>query len=141
MSYLIRLSMAILLFLSATNANFAQTAKRDTGILNGAAYEITIPANWNKKLVMYAHGYESPATPRNLLMPNPMLDVFLARGFATARSSYKRTGWALPEGVDDTEGLRQFFEKKYGKPDSTFVTGHSMGGGITVATLEKYPKT
>ena len=141
MSYLIRLSMAILLFLSAANANFAQTAKRDTGILNGAAYEITIPANWNKKLVMYAHGYESPATPKNLLMPNPMLDVFWARGFATARSSYKRTGWALPEGVDDTEGLRQFFEKKYGKPDSTFVTGHSMGGGITVATIEKYPKT
>ena len=141
MKFLIRLFVLTILFLSQTNVVFSQTAKRDTGILNDAAYEISIPANWNKKLVMYAHGYENPATPKNTLMPNRVLNVFLERGFATARSSYSRTGWALPEGVDDTEVLRQLFEKKYGKPDSTFMTGHSMGGGITVATIEKFPKT
>ena len=131
----------LLLFLLLFSTTlFSQVAKRDTGILNNAAYEIQIPANWNKKLVMYAHGYEMAATPRNLLLPNPVLDVFLERGFATARSSYSRVGWALPEGVDATEELRKLFAKKYGKPDSTFMTGHSMGGGITVATIEKYPK-
>lgn len=140
MRFLIHSFVLCFVFLSQTNATFSQTAKRDTGILNGAAYEITIPVNWNKKLVMYAHGYEQPSTPKNSMMPNNVLNVFLERGFATARSSYSRTGWALPEGVDDTEGLRQFFEKKYGKPDSTFMTGHSMGGGITVATIEKFAK-
>ncbi len=119
---------------------FSQTAKRDTGTLSGAAYEIQVPANWNKKLVMYAHGYENPATPRNQLNRNDMLNVFLERGFATARSSYSRVGWALPEGVDNTEELRKLFIKKYGKPDSTFITGHSMGGGITIASIEKFPK-
>ena len=127
-----------LLFLSFTL--FSQTAKRDTGIINGAAYEIQIPDNWNKKLVMYAHGYEQVGTPHNMLYPNPVLNVFLARGFAVARSTYNRTGWALPEGVDDTETLRKYFNKKHGKPDSTFITGHSMGGGVTVASIEKYPK-
>ncbi len=118
----------------------AQTAKRDTGILNNAAFEIQIPANWNKKLVMYAHGYEQPSQQRNMLGNNPMLSVFLEKGFAVARSSYSRTGWALPEGIDETEALRQYFIKKYGKVDSTFITGHSMGGGVTVATIEKFPK-
>jgi pimeloyl-ACP methyl ester carboxylesterase len=129
-----------LFFLFSSFSLFSQTAKRDTGILNGAAFEIQIPANWNKKLVMYAHGYESPETPRNQLKPNSVLNVFLERGFATARSSYNRVGWALPEGIDNTEELRKAFIKKYGKPDSTFVTGHSMGGGVTVATIEKFPK-
>lgn len=128
----------VLLFLSVSL--FSQPLKLDTGILNDAAYEIQIPEKWNKKLVLYAHGYEMPSTPRNTLGANPVLDVFLQKGFAVARSSYRRTGWALPEGVDDTEGVRQYFIKKYGKPDSTFITGHSMGGGITIATIEKFPQ-
>ena len=127
-----------LLFLSISL--FSQTAQRDTGILDGAAYEIQIPANWNKKLVMYAHGYEMSTTPRNTLGKAPVLSVFLEKGFAVARSSYSRVGWALPEGIDCTEALRKMFAKKYGKPDSTFITGHSMGGGVTVASIEKFPK-
>jgi pimeloyl-ACP methyl ester carboxylesterase len=133
-----KLTTLLSLFLSFSL--FAQTAKRDTGILKGAAYEIQIPANWNKKLVMYAHGYEQPSQPRNVIGNNAMLSVFLEKGFAVARSSYSRTGWALSEGIDETEVLRQFFVKKYGKVDSTFITGHSMGGGVTVATIEKFPK-
>ena len=133
-------NITTLFLLFLTLSLFSQTAKRDTGIINGAAYEIQIPTNWNKKLVLYAHGYEQVNTPHNMLYKNPLLDVFLDRGFAVARSTYNRTGWALPEGVDDTEALRKYFTKKYGKLDSTFITGHSMGGGVTVASIEKYPK-
>jgi pimeloyl-ACP methyl ester carboxylesterase len=129
----------LLLLLIAFSA-FAQTAKRDTGILKDAAYEIQIPANWNKKLVLYAHGYEQTTTPRNYLGSSDRIKIYLDRGFAVARSTYSRVGWALPEGVDATEDLRQFFIKKYGKIDSTFIAGHSMGGGVTVATIENYPK-
>lgn len=130
---------AIIALLFVAFATQAQSVKRDTGILNEAAYEILVPENWNKKLVMYAHGYESPSTPAKRVWPNWITDVFVKKGFAVARSSYSRTGWALPEGVDGTEELRKFFVKKYGKPDSTFITGHSMGGGITIATIEKFP--
>lgn len=132
--------LTLLFFFNHIIAYSQGNIKRDTGIINGAEYDIQIPNNWNKKLVMYAHGYEPPAAARFGMQPNPVLNVFLDKGFAVARSAYKRNGWALPEGVDDTENLRQFFIKKYGKPDSTFMTGHSMGGGITVATIEKFPK-
>jgi pimeloyl-ACP methyl ester carboxylesterase len=132
--------LTTLLLLLCSFSAFAQTAKRDTGILKDAAYEIQIPENWNKKLVLYAHGYEQTTTPRNYLGSNDRIKIYLDRGFAVARSTYSRVGWALPEGVDATEDLRQFFVKKFGKPDSTFIAGHSMGGGITVATIEKFPK-
>jgi pimeloyl-ACP methyl ester carboxylesterase len=134
--------IAFLLIMCAflPNSLFSQTTKRDTGIIKGAAYEIVIPTNWNKKLVMYAHGYAAATPTSPKVAPFPLAPVFLERGFAVARSAYKQNGWALPEGVDDTEALRAYFVKTYGKPDTTFMTGHSMGGGITLATIEKFPQ-
>ena len=50
---------------------------RWAGVLNGAAYRVEVPANWNGKLVMYAHGYagtgnalgvNNPSIRRHLLM-------------------------------------------------------------------------
>ena len=34
--------------------------------------------------------------------------------------------------------LRLYFENKYGIPKKTIITGHSMGGMISIATIEKY---
>ncbi len=135
-----KINILLLLMLCSTITAFGQNAIRDTGIINKAEYEIKIPANWNKKLVMFAHGYEQLGNARRGSSPEPRTDVFLSRGFAVARSMYSKAGWALPEGVDETEALRAFFIKKYGKPDSTFMTGVSMGGGITVATMENFGK-
>jgi pimeloyl-ACP methyl ester carboxylesterase len=130
----------VLLFLAHTI--FAQNiVKTDTGSINGAKYKILFPENWKGKLVMYAHGYEfmgsKPAQSQNPEFPKRMTP-FLERGFAVAASDYAFQGLALVQGVDDTESLRQYFVKKYGQPDSTFMVGHSMGGGITLATLENY---
>ncbi len=33
------------------------TTSRYAGVLDGAAYQVEVPANWNGKLVMYAHGF------------------------------------------------------------------------------------
>jgi len=132
-------TLLFLLLCSGTTA-FCQNAIRDTGIINNAPYEIKIPAQWNKKLVMFAHGYEAVGSPRKSFNPEPRIQIFLDRGFAVARSFYSRDGWALPEGVNETESLRQYFYKKYGKPDSAFITGLSMGGGITIATMENLSK-
>jgi dipeptidyl aminopeptidase/acylaminoacyl peptidase len=118
----------------------AQIAKIDTGAINGANYRIIFPENWKGKLVMYAHGYEfmgSPKQSKNPEWPNRMA-VFLKRGFAVAASDYAIQGYALPQGVDDTEALRAYFFSKYGKPDSTFMVGHSMGGGISMAIMENF---
>ncbi|MDX1936595.1 MAG: hypothetical protein SFU21_05745 [Flavihumibacter sp.] len=116
-------------------------AKTDTGSIKGAAYKILFPQNWKGKLVMYAHGYEFMGSqPRQSASPmfNESMKPFLERGFAVAASDYAFQGFALPQGVDDTEALRKYFYKKYGKPDSVFMAGHSMGGGITLATIENF---
>jgi pimeloyl-ACP methyl ester carboxylesterase len=114
----------------------------DTGTIAGAPYRIEIPAGWNGGLVMYAHGYEIAGTPFEPLAPRHarFREAFTSRGFAFAQSWYRAYGWAVQEGIDDTEALRRHFIGRYGAPDSTFVTGHSMGGLITVATIEGRPE-
>ncbi len=134
----------ILILFLITYTSFAQNvAKIDTGVINGAKYRILFPENWKGKLVMYAHGYEfMGAKPRQSGNPDfiKRMSPFLERGFAVAASDYAFQGFALAQGVDDTEALRSYFFKKYGKPDSTFMVGHSMGGGVTMATMENLDK-
>lgn len=110
----------------------------DTGSIAGAPYRIDIPAGWNGGLVMYTHGYEVIGTPFEPAAPRHarFREAFTSRGFAFAQSWYRAQGWAVREAVDDTEALRQHFVRRYGRPDSTFVTGNSMGGLITLATIE-----
>ena len=134
---------ALLQICSAQTPENLVLDKIDTGRIEGVMYRIIFPPDWNHNLVMYAHGYESPQSPVNSLRSvSSRRDMgfkpFLDRGFAVARSAYSKVGWALPEGVDETEALRKYFFDKYGKPDTTFIVGHSMGGGITVATAENF---
>src|SRR5205809_8091969 len=56
-----------------------------------------------------------------------------------AQSAYSTRGWAVKEAMQDTEALRLYFVRKYGKPKRTFVTGHSMGGITTLGIIESYP--
>lgn len=112
----------------------------ETGAINGATFRIEVPANWNKGLVMYAHGYTTASsTNYDSARSRSFRDVFLSRGFAFAESQYSAPGWAVKEGIEDTEALRRYFVKKHGKPSETYITGHSMGGHIAVATIERYP--
>lgn len=135
-------AIALILLKAPIGGLGAQTiAKVDSGAINGARYRILFPENWKGKLVMYAHGYEFMGSkPRQSQTPDwpKRMIPFLERGFAVAASDYQVQGLALVQGVDDTEALRQYFVKTYGQPDSTFIAGHSMGGGITLATLENF---
>jgi pimeloyl-ACP methyl ester carboxylesterase len=131
------LSIAVALAFLSIPAAGAEP-KVQTGDIDGVPYRIQIPAQWNNGLVMYAHGYKSRGAAWTPL-PAVIGTVFLERGFAVAESGYSRQGWAVEEALKETEALRQFFVKTYGKPDSTFIAGHSMGGLITLATIESYP--
>ena len=118
-----------------------QSAIVETGEIDKAPFRIEIPPGWNKGLVMYAHGYVVPGSPPqdlDNLVAKLFRPVFLSRGFAFAESGYRAQGWAVKEGIEDTEALRRYFVKKHGQPSETYITGHSMGGHITIATIEKY---
>jgi alpha-beta hydrolase superfamily lysophospholipase len=128
---------------AATAAQAA--AKTEEGEINGARFRIDLPANWNRGgLVMYCHGYQVPNSPPldlESVAVRALRDVFLSRGYAFAMSHYASQGWAVKEAIEDTEALRRYFVARYGRPRETFVTGHSMGGLLTIATLERYPES
>ncbi len=137
---MLKKTLFIALLLCFPFITYAQDNKVESGQINGANFRIEVPANWNNGLVMYCHGYALAGSTPNLEGGKPLRDVFLSRGFAVAQSAYVAQGWAVKEAVEDTEALRRYFVSKYGQPKETIVLGHSMGGVITLATIEKYPE-
>jgi len=112
----------------------------DLGQINGAQYKIYIPENWNGGLIMYAHGYEEIGEEGEVFeeVVDDFMEIFTSKGYAYAASNFRKQGFIVKEGIDDTEALRAYFEQTYGIPDLCIITGHSMGGIISLATIEKY---
>lgn len=119
-------------------------SQRLWGVHNGAGYRIEVPANWNGKLVMWAHGYRGdPATdPKALELTvdnHPLRQYLLATGYAWAASSYSRNAYDPSQGAKDTHALTQLFNGLVGKPSRTYITGASMGGHVTGIVAEQWP--
>lgn len=113
----------------------------EAGILDGAAYRIDIPAQWNHKLVIYFHGYSQHLNsfhPQERLSGEqaPLFD----RHYAVAQSAYSQAGWALPQAFPETEALREYFVRRFGHPIETYAAGRSMGGALVAITLELNPE-
>jgi pimeloyl-ACP methyl ester carboxylesterase len=125
-----------------TDAVTMSTTSRWSGVLGGAQYRVEVPANWNGKLVMYAHGF---AGNGNVLgVSNPSIRRYLVQnGYAWAASSYSKNYYDVRAGVEDTNALALEFTKiaaansrPLAAPSKIFITGHSMGGHITAAAIE-----
>ncbi len=121
----------------------------EEGELDGSAFRIDVPdatpESWNRKLVMYYHGYQSERqlftldpTTHNPNPPSRLIGQLLQRGYAVAQPGYRAGGWAIATAPGDAEQLRRYFGKHYGHPSQTFVMGQSMGGLLTVLTLEQH---
>jgi pimeloyl-ACP methyl ester carboxylesterase len=116
--------------------------RTETGTLAGASFRIDVPKNWNRGLVLYFHGYEpTPIFFDPKYPPGRVLQEILNRGYAVVRSGYAVGGWAVPQAASETEALRRHFRRKYGAPRETFLMGHSMGGLLTVMSLEEDPRS
>ncbi len=133
---MVRLGSLLTLAVGLSLSLSAGGPRTETGDINGAKFRIDVPENWNGGLVMYCHGY-SP-TPVSYDNPTlaPALAVFLDQGYALAQSGYAAGGWAIQEAVTDIENLRRHFLKTYGPVKETYVTGHSMGGFLTMLLME-----
>lgn len=108
---------------------------------DGATYLIQVPANWNRTLVLYSHGYVTPGSS------NPATDVgdpltgqwLLANGYALAGSSYATTGWAVEQAIPDQIATVNTFDHLVGRPARTIAWGHSLGGMITAGLIQVAP--
>jgi hypothetical protein len=113
----------------------------DIGMLQGAAYRIDIPANWNHELIVFYHGYSLAPIPFIAAEAlSPMFDPMLGEGYAVIQSGYSAGGWAVEQAAADTERLRRHFVDQHGAPKRTFVMGMSMGGALTVMAIESQPE-
>jgi len=118
-------------------------AKTEFGKLQGAEFRIDVPDDWNRGLVVYYHGYyaHQRGVSYDQSKPlNPVLAVFTKAGYAVIQSGYSRGGYALEQAIPETEALRKYFMEHYGTPSETYVAGHSMGGLLTVMTIEQSPE-
>lgn len=134
------LTLLLLAALSAGRATAADAVRRtETGVLDGAAYRIDVPAHWNRGLVVFFHGYQ--LTPERFA-PGPLpadQRVVLARGYALLQSGYREGGWTLDQSLHDTAAVERRFEARFGRPRETLAMGMSMGGLLTVKALETEP--
>ena len=116
---------------------------RWVGVLGGAAYQIEVPRDWNGRLVMYAHGYRGTG-PALTVAPPRIRRHLIANGYAWAASSYSANHYDVRAGVEDTNALALAFTRiarengrALAEPTHRFVTGHSMGGHIAAAAVER----
>ncbi len=119
----------------------AGTARTLDGVLQGAPWRLDVPAAWNGELVMLAHGYEPKGVPRPTPMPaNDATAALTGAGFAVAQSAYASQGWAVADAIADTERLRRQVLAQLPGLRHTWLLGFSMGGAVTLATLERTPQ-
>lgn len=115
----------------------------ETGVFTNAEYEIRVPENWNGVLLVYAHGYAFDAPPPAAAPGDPPLnealeDFLLRQGYALAGSSYRKGGWAVKEGIQNTLALTNRFNGLFGRPNQTILWGFSMGSLIALELLDQH---
>lgn len=126
--------------LPALDDSWAST-DRWTGVLEGAAYRIEVPRNWNGSLVVWARGYWIAPT---LYIENPPLRRhFLQNGYAWAVSSYTRNYYDVNVGIEDSNRLVSQFQaiaaargRVLAAPRRVYIGGWSMGGHVAAAAVE-----
>ena len=126
-----------------TDAVAVASSSRWSGVLKGSAYMVEVPANWNGKLVMFAHGYAGIG-PALSVAPPAIRRHLIQTGYAWAASSYSTNYYDVRAGVEDTNALALAFNsiaaqngRPLAAPVRTYITGRSMGGHIAAAAVER----
>lgn len=119
------------------------SSSRWAGVLKGAAYMVEVPASWNGKLVMFAHGYAGTGAAL-IVSPPPIRRHLIQSGYAWAASSYSTNYYDVRAGIEDTNALALAFNaiaaqngRPLAAPVRTYITGRSMGGHIAAAAVER----
>lgn len=107
---------------------------------NGAWYVTAIPANWNRRLIVHAHGGPRTGAPE---ATDPMEDldrfsVMVRHGYAWIGSTYRRGGYGVRMAAEDTDNARAIFWARHGRPERTILHGQSWGGNVAAKASELY---
>ncbi|MGO4449876.1 alpha/beta hydrolase family protein [Phyllobacterium sp. TAF24] len=113
------------------------------GTIKRKAFALAIPANWNRKALLYAHGYSFPGTSV-AVSRNPMhneaselMKAAYSQGFAVGHSAYDKAGVDIKGGATNTLGLRSVLVSAGIK--KIYLSGASMGGAVVISLIEQHP--
>jgi pimeloyl-ACP methyl ester carboxylesterase len=138
-------ALPLFLFLCTVSSTFAAApASRalDQGEINGAKYAIVLPAQWNRQLILVA----PPLRPENEALaaafsPEDIaFKTLFAEGWMIAKTSFRRNGIIIADGLADLDALRAYVAQKYGQPERVLVTGESLGGLVAMLVAEREPR-
>ena len=107
---------------------------------NGAWYVIAMPADWNRRLIVHAHGGPRTGAPK---AADPLEDldrfsVMVRQGYAWVGSTYRRGGYGVRMAAEDTDNARRAFWDQFGRPERTLLHGQSWGGNVAAKASELY---
>lgn len=122
---------------AAVGAGVSCLSGRDS---NGAWYVIAMPAGWNRRLIVHAHGGPRMGEPE---AEDPLEDldrfsVMVRQGYAWIGSTYRRGGYGVRMAAEDADNSRKIFWSRFGRPDRTILHGQSWGGNVAAKASELY---
>lgn len=125
---------------SACPANVAGLATCWTGQDgNGSFYAVAIPHEWNRSLVVHAHGgpdLGDASDPTRSIEDLDRWAVMVQEGYAWVGSSYRRGGYGTQMAAADTDSARRIFVDTWGEPRRTLLHGQSWGGNVAAKVAE-----
>ena len=135
------LALVLLLLLPSAPLAAAGGFTIINGVLDGAPYQIAIPAGANGNVLIHAHGFRPAEEPlvAELELENTAHRRFLDNGWIIAMSAYRRNGMIVSDAMTDLLGLRDLIEKDHGPLAMVLLEGQSMGGSIVTHLAESRP--
>jgi len=112
-------------------------AARDS---NGAWLLVAMPKQWNRRLIVHAHGGPRLGEPKDGDSAEDLdrFAVMVRAGYAWIGSTYRRGGYGVRMAAEDVDNSRRIFWQKWGKPDWTLLHGQSWGGNVAAKAAELY---
>ncbi len=111
------------------------------GELDGVIFVLRLPQTWNKKGVIWTHGYvlSNGSTPTGFSELPGSSDTLLTQGFAYTASAYAKGGYAIQSAIQESAKLRELLSRLNGF-ETAYIYGASMGGNVGMGLLEKTPQ-
>ncbi len=122
---------------AGTPAGTRCLAGRDSA---GAWYLIALPADWNRILVLHAHG--GPALgapdPQRSVEDLQRWKIMVHAGYAWAGSTFRDGGVQVRSAAEDTERLRRIFVAHVARPERTVLHGQSWGASVAAVAAQTF---
>ena len=105
---------------------------------NGAIVVMAIPADWNRRLIVHAHGGPRTGAPdaSDSIEDLDRFAVMVKAGYAWIGSTYRRGGYGVRMAAEDTDNSRKLFWARFGRPERTLLHGQSWGGNVAAKAAE-----